>query len=85
MSHNITVEGGKSVRLPTAGKYCDRDIIITAEGGAEDLDAVLTEQEALIAELQDVLKGKASGGGQYETWTITYTDGTTEELKVVLL
>lgn len=33
MSFNITVEGGKSVRLPTAGKYCDRDIIVTAEGG----------------------------------------------------
>lgn len=62
MSHNITVEGGTSVRLPTAGKYCDRDIVITAEGGAEDLDAVLTEQEALIEELQDTLRGKASGG-----------------------
>jgi hypothetical protein len=32
MSHNITVEGGTSVRLKTAGKYCDRDIIVTAEG-----------------------------------------------------
>lgn len=32
MSHNITVEGGTSVRLPTAGKYCDQDIIITATG-----------------------------------------------------
>lgn len=32
MSHNITVEGGTSVRLPTAGKYCDRDIVITATG-----------------------------------------------------
>ena len=31
--HNITVEGGTSIRLPTAGKYCDRDIIITAGGG----------------------------------------------------
>lgn len=31
--HNITVEGGTSVRLPTAGKYCDRDIIVTATGG----------------------------------------------------
>ena len=30
---NITVEGGTSVRLPTAGKYCDRDIVITATGG----------------------------------------------------
>lgn len=35
MSHNITIEGGKTVRLPTAGKYCDRDIVITAKGGAE--------------------------------------------------
>lgn len=63
MSHNITVEGGKSVRLPTAGKYCDRDIVVTAQGGAEDLDAVLTEQEALIVTLQETLKGKAAGGG----------------------
>lgn len=30
---NIEVAGGTSVRLPTAGKYCDRDIIITATGG----------------------------------------------------
>ena len=33
MSFNIIVEGGSSVRLPTAGKYCDRDIVITATGG----------------------------------------------------
>ena len=56
MSHNITIEGGTSVRLPTAGKYCDQDIIITAEGGKEDLDAVLTEQDNLIDELREVLK-----------------------------
>lgn len=64
MSHNITVEGGTSVRLPTAGKYCDRDIVITAtgSGGSEDLDAVLTEQEAKIAELKAILNSKASGG-----------------------
>lgn len=64
MSYNITVEGGTSVRLPTAGKYCDRDIVITAEGGGgtEDLNDVLTEQEALIEELKSALRGKASGG-----------------------
>lgn len=62
MSHNIMIEGGTSVRLPTAGKYCDRDIIITATGGTEDLNDVLTEQEALIDELKIVLSGKASGG-----------------------
>lgn len=31
---SIEVEGGTSVRLPTAGKYCDRDIVVTATGGA---------------------------------------------------
>lgn len=36
MIHNITVEGGSSVRLPTAGKYCDRDIVVTATGGSGD-------------------------------------------------
>lgn len=64
--HNITVEGGSSVRLKTAGKYCDRDIVVTATGSGtapEDLDSVLTEQEALIATLQDTLRGKSSGGG----------------------
>ncbi len=34
MSIKIEVEGGKSVRLKTAGKYCDRDIVVTAKGGA---------------------------------------------------
>ena len=33
MSHNITVQGGTSVRLLTEGKFCDQDIIVTAEGG----------------------------------------------------
>lgn len=31
--YNITVEGGTSKRLLTAGKYCDRDIVVTATGG----------------------------------------------------
>ena len=31
---NIEVAGGTTVKLPTAGKYCDRDIIITATGTA---------------------------------------------------
>lgn len=35
MSHNIELEGGKTIRLPTAGKYCDRDIVVTATGGGQ--------------------------------------------------
>lgn len=32
MNHEIELQAGMRVRLPTAGKYCDRDIIITASG-----------------------------------------------------
>lgn len=41
----------------------------------EDLNAVLTEQEALITELETVLAGKAAGGGgaSVETCTVTIT------------
>ena len=31
---SIKVEGGTSVRLLTKGKYCDKNIVVTAEGGA---------------------------------------------------
>jgi hypothetical protein len=37
MSFNVEVEGGSSVRLPTKGKYCDRDIVVTATGGGGEL------------------------------------------------
>ena len=33
MTYNITIPGGTTKRLPTEGKYCDGDIIVTAEGG----------------------------------------------------
>ena len=33
MSYEITIEGGSSKKLLTAGKFCDRDIIVTATGG----------------------------------------------------
>ena len=36
MSFNIEVKSGKSVRLPTAGKYCDRDIVVTATSASEE-------------------------------------------------
>lgn len=43
---NIEVEGGSSVRLPTGGKYCPRDIIVTAKGegssGGNDVTALLS-------------------------------------------
>ena len=33
---NISIEAGKTKVLHTAGKYCDRDIVVTAEGGIVD-------------------------------------------------
>ena len=30
MSFEVEVPGGSTVRLPTAGKYCDRDIVVSA-------------------------------------------------------
>lgn len=35
MSFNITIESGKKKRLKTAGKYCDRDIVVEAVNSEE--------------------------------------------------
>lgn len=35
----IDIDSGKTVKLPTAGKYCDRDIVITATGSDAFWDA----------------------------------------------
>lgn len=48
---NITVEGGTSVRLPTAGKYCDRDIVVTANGGNDELFKAVMERS--VTEFKD--------------------------------
>lgn len=45
---NIEVQGGSSVRLPTAGKYCDRDIVVTASGGStEEIENLIDESGVL--------------------------------------
>ena len=51
---NITVDGGTSKRLLTAGKYCDRDIVITAEGGEYEIwtityiDGTIEEKKVVV-------------------------------------
>lgn len=81
--HNITVEGGSSVRLPTAGKYCDRDIVITVTGAGEDIEAELAEQENKVAELISVLEGKAAGNGGDGDETVTVINNTLEAIQRV--
>ena len=71
MSHKITVGGGKSVRLPTAGKYCDRDIEVTAEAGGVELPelknpgsaADLMEDKELIGQDGEVIAGSIVNRG----------------------
>ena len=50
---NIEVESGKAIRLPTAGKYCAKDIVVTATG---DVDAAYNEGYA-----DGVEEGKQEG------------------------
>lgn len=66
--HNITVQGGSSVRLPTAGKYCDRDILVHAEPGGVDLPALTNEGEAV-----DLMKGKQMISGEGNPVTGLFT------------
>ena len=44
---NIEVQGGSSVRLPTGGKYCEKDIIVTASGGTEEIENIIDQSGVL--------------------------------------
>lgn len=51
--HRFEVEGGKSLRLKTAGKYCDRDIVVSGKGGDNGgnlLKQLFTEGGEITAE-----------------------------------
>lgn len=76
MSYNIKVDGGASVRLPTAGKYCDRDIIVTAEESGVDLPDLVSPGES-----GDLMAGKQliDGNGNVVDGTFTITEEITEQ------
>ena len=69
MTHNIEVESGKSVKLPTAGKYCDRDIVVAGFGSnPADLQAKYDEgKQAEYDRFWDILQnhGDPSGVNYY--------------------
>ena len=58
-----TVTPETLVKGATAHDKTGAAIVGTYEGGTEDLDTVLAEQEQLIAALRTALEGKAAGGG----------------------
>lgn len=62
--HEITLQGSSSLRLLTAGKYCDRDIVVTAEGGGgeDQLPALLAGSITSICSDIDKVVGYACRG-----------------------
>ncbi len=51
--HRFEVEVGKSLRLKTSGKYCDRDIVVSGKGGDNGrnvLELLYTEGAEITAE-----------------------------------
>ena len=66
-THNITVEGGSSVRLPTAGKYCDRDIVVTANMSVDGYVSSQSWSEDLIQSSIDTDGSIYNDGLGYKT------------------
>ena len=59
--HNITLDGGSSVRLKTAGKYCDRDIIVTATSDIDSLsEGTITEITSNLTTLREYAFAKCT-------------------------
>lgn len=74
--HEIIVNGGSSTRLLTAGKYCDRDIVVTATGSGVELPE-LTNPGAS----PDLMEGKQllDGYGRVVDGTFSLTKEITEQ------
>lgn len=54
---NITVEGGTSKRLLTAGRYCDRDIVVTATGNGGSAEPDPREQYQRVEYIESAESG----------------------------
>lgn len=52
-------------------EYASVSVSVASGGGDEDLEAVLTEQEASIEELKEILQSKASSGAELNLGTCT--------------
>lgn len=58
--YNFTVESGASLRFKTAGKYCDRDIVVTATGGDNSVEDGLIKRT-----LTEYTNDRITSIGQY--------------------
>lgn len=76
MSFDITVESGTSVRLPTAEKYCDRDIVITATGGEVNMGTCTIKITVPSTSNYYVANEEVTSGEISHDVTRSYTSGT---------
>ena len=52
MSYKFEVESGNTVKFPVGGKYCDRDIVVTASGGISSSGFTEVSQEWEVDEFR---------------------------------
>lgn len=77
MSFEIEVESGSSVRLPTAGKYCDRDIVVTAAAAEGSYDeGYAAGQQAEYDRFWDSYQQETRTSWDYAFYGIGWTDET---------
>jgi hypothetical protein len=81
---NIEVQGGSSVRLPTAGKYCEKDILVTASGGKEEQEKSVTitengtteifpDEGKTLSKVAVNVEVESGGGDNWYDFTVTLT------------
>lgn len=69
---NITIDGGKSKRLLTGGKYCTEDIVLTGIGGATGTENALVERTLTEYVNDELFELGAYALYRYETLTSAY-------------
>lgn len=69
---HIEVAGGTTVRLPTAGKYCDRDITVTATGGGIT-DRGVAVRSFAEADMMGITEAFLEAGKQYYLEDVKFT------------
>ena len=55
---NIEVQGGSSVKLPTGGKYCEKDIVVTASGGNTEVIEQMIDESGVLDSTEGTVEEK---------------------------
>lgn len=79
-AHNISVKAGSCVALKTAGTFCDKDIVVTAEGGGESYQDGWNDGRS-DGYQEGYAEGHSDGRdyGYEEGWDDAYPEGLCDE------